>query len=99
MSHTRATADTYYWAYGEAKSLSGYETVGKILDIPLTKKRQRFSVQQTDAIRQRFSAEISAGIQPSGEAIGWFLEQNKQLFPGRKCEDIYSKVRNLIGQK
>ena len=99
MSHTRATADTYYRAYGETKSLVGYDTVGRILDIPLTKKRQRFSTQQTEAIKKRFSAEIEAAIQPSGEAIDLFLAENKELFPRRKRGDIYSKVRNLIGRR
>lgn len=59
MSHTRAMADTYYHAYGEAKSLVGYGTVGRILDIPLTKKRQRFSAQQTEAIKHSYESTFT----------------------------------------
>jgi len=99
MSHAKATADQYYRAYGEAKSLQGYETVGKILEIPLVKRRQRFTQEQTKMIRERFSAEIEAKAIPSGEAIDQFLVENKDLFSGRKRGDIYSKVRNLIGRK
>ena len=33
MSHSQATADTYYRAYGEAKSVQGFEAVGNILNI------------------------------------------------------------------
>lgn len=74
--------------------------MGKILEIPLVKRRQRFTQEQTKAIQERFSAEIEAKAIPSGEAIDQFLVvENKDLFSGRKHGDIYSKVRNSIGHK
>ena len=97
-SHTRATADTYYRAYGEIKSLVGYDRVGRILDIPLTKKRQRFSTQQTEAIKKRFSAEIEAAIQPFGEVIDLFLAENKELFPRRKRGTFTPKFATLLAR-
>ena len=100
MSHSQATADTYYRAYGEAKSVQGFEAVGNILSIPeAKKKRQKFTEDQTRAINSHFAANIKEKIQPSGSEIDNFLQLNNAQFKGRARGDIYSKVRNLIGRK
>ena len=46
ISHSPVTADRYYRACGESKSVQGYEVVGSILTIPKVKKRHSFSAEQ-----------------------------------------------------
>ena len=100
MSHSKATADSYYRAYGEAKSVEGFQAVGNLLEIPsAVKKRQKFTEAQTECLSAHFKAEISEKVQPSGEAIAAFLKRNGDLFKGRSRGDIYSKIRHLIGRK
>ena len=102
MSHSESTADTYYRAYGQAKSLQGFQAVGDILKIPdgsPKKKRQRFSEGQTEAVSSHFAANIKEKLMPSSKEIDGFLESNADGFKGRVRGDIYSKVRNLIGRK
>ena len=100
MSHTEATADSYYRAYSEAKSLQGFQVVGNLLELPESgaKKRQRFTKAQTDLILSHFSAEIAEKVQPGGKAIDAFLVSHVDIFKGSSRGDIYSKVRNIIGR-
>ena len=100
MSHTEATANSYYRAYSEAKSLQGFQVVGNLLELPKSgaKKRQRFTKAQTDLILSHFSAEIAEKLQPGGKAIDAFLASHADTFKGRSRGDIYSKVRNIIGR-
>ena len=61
MSHSKATADSYYRAYGEAKSLEGFQAVGNLLEIPsAVKKRQKFTEAQTECLSAHFKAEGAA---------------------------------------
>ena len=101
MSHTQATADIYYRAYGEAKSVQGFEAVGSILNIPEEgkKKRQKFTEEQTEAIGTHFATYLKEKVQHSGKEIDSFLNLNAAQFKGRVRGDIYSKIRNMIGRE
>ena len=99
MSHSISTADRYYRAYGESKSVQGYELIGSILDIETpAKKRQRFSAEQTQIISDHFTEKLSCKDIPSAGELESFLTEHRDKFPGRKRGDIYSKIRNLIGR-
>jgi len=84
MSHTKGTADAYYRAYREGKSLVCYHMVGKILEIPIWKKRQRFTQEQAKAIQERVSPELEARTISSGEAINHFLDENSRSISRKK---------------
>ena len=100
MSHSQSTADAYYRAYGQAKSVEGFQAVGNLLEIPsAVKKRQKFTEAQTECLSAYFKTEIREKVQPSGAAIASFLKSQGDLFKGRTRGDIYSKIRNLIGRK
>ena len=101
MSHSQQTAEKYYRAKTEAVNRQGYEVLGKILDVPTgpsPKKRIRFTKQQNEVIKAYFAAAISMKIVPQRPTLEKFLEENRELFPGRDYKDIYSKIRNLYGR-
>ena len=63
MSHSMSTSNQYYRAYGEAKSVEGFEAVGNILEVPrIGKKRQKFTVAETKSISKHFTLEISQKV-------------------------------------
>ena len=100
MSHTVSTADRYYRAYGEATSKKGFEVLGSLLEVEsaLTKKRQRFTQEQTTLVSDHFSQQIANKHMPSPADLDTFLTMHREKFSNRQRADIYSKVRTIIGR-
>ena len=95
MSHSTTTADKYYRAYDDTTNVQGHQVIGKILEVPAGRKRQRFNQAQTDVIAKFFEADISNQTIPQAATLESFLASHRELFPHRKRGDIYSKIRNL----
>ena len=50
MSHSKSTADAYYRAYGEAKSVEGFQAVGNLLEIPRLGRNGRDSQRRRPSV-------------------------------------------------
>ena len=84
MSHSVATADKYYRAYEDSVNIEGHGVIGKILNVSLDKKRQRFTTAQTAVIMTTFSDDIACGVIPNPPALEKFLSENRVMFLDRK---------------
>lgn len=103
MSHSLATAEKYYKGQERARSKKGYDLVGSLMHIPLPealkKKRQRFTEEQTQIIKNYFADVIkNKDKTPSPSTLEQFLSEYRTQFPGRNRGDIYSKIRNIKGR-
>ena len=77
MSHSTNTSDRYYRAYSDTTNLQDHQVIGKILEVSVERKRQRFTEAQTERILERFKDEIDGKLIPAAGALENFLAENR----------------------